>query len=124
MSGILKHQDITPPSLSGWQQCPPWGVSEIASVNAIVETSMAASTPVLFARSLVESTLDGSDEMSAVKMSISSEVERLEQPEGTDAITVCAVKLIPMATMGCTRDSMHWHTYPGAGHRGPASARH
>ena len=86
---------------------PSEGVSEAASIDAIVETSMAASVPAQFARSLAEPTLDGSDEMSAVEMSVSSDIEQLERPEGTDAIMAWVVKPIPIAIKGRMRDSTH-----------------
>ena len=103
---------------------PSERVSQATSIDAIVQTSMAASAPTLFAKSPVELTLDGNDEMSAVETSVSSNIEWLEQPEGAEAITAWAVKLIPIAIRGCTRDSMHWLTYPETGFQGPASARH
>ena len=61
---------------------------------------MAASVPILFARSPAELTLDGNDEMSAVDTSVSSNVEWLERPEGAEAITVWMVKPIPIAVRG------------------------
>ena len=54
---------------------PSEGVSEAASIDTVVETSMAASVPALFARSLAEPTLDGNNKMSAVETSVSSDVE-------------------------------------------------
>ena len=99
---------------------PSEGVSEAASIKAIVEMSMATSIPALFARLPAESTLDGSEEMSAVETSVSSEVEQLEWPEGTDTIMAWVVKPMPIATKGCMRDLMHWLTYPEAGFWGLA----
>ena len=100
--GQLTHYDSHhSSSLSFWSMIvPSEGVSEAASINAIVEMSMAASVPALFARSVAEPTLDGSNEMSAVEMSVSSDVEQLEWPKGTENITVWAVKPILIAIKG------------------------
>ena len=89
---------------------PSERVLEAISIDAVVETSMAASVPTLFAKSLAEPTLDGNDEMSAVEMSVSSDIEQLEWPEGVEAITAWAVKPIPIAVRGHMRDSTHWLT--------------
>ena len=83
------------------------GASERVSVDAIIETSIAASMLVLFARSPTEPMLDGSDDISAIETSVSNEVELLEWLDGADTIIACAVKLMPMATMGHTMDSTH-----------------
>ena len=94
--------------LSFWSTTvPSERVLEAASIVAIVETSMAASVPILLVSSAAEPTLDGNDEISAVETSVSNDVEWLEQPEGAEAITVWAVKPIPIAVRGHTRDSMH-----------------
>ena len=114
-SSLLSFRSMTLPSER---------VSEAASIDAIVEMSMAASVPILLASSPAEPTLDGNDEMSAVETSVSSNVEWLEQPEGVEAITAWAVKPIPIAVRGHTRDSTHWLTYPEMGFHGSASARH
>ena len=53
---------------------PSERVSEAISIDAVVETSMVASTPTLFAKSLAEPTLDGNNKMSAVETSISSDL--------------------------------------------------
>ena len=65
--------------LSFWLMTVPYErVSEAMSIDAVVETSMAASVPIRFAKSLAEPTLDGNDEISAVETSVSSDVEQLE----------------------------------------------
>ena len=61
----------------------------------------------LFARSLADPMLKGSDGTSAVETSVSRDVDQLEQIDGADANTACVVKLIPIAIMGCMIDSMH-----------------
>ena len=100
------------------------GVSEGVPVNAVVETSIAASVSALFARSPAEPTLDGSDKISTIETSVSSKVDQLEQLNRADANMACAVKPTPIATMGHIIDLMHWHTYPRAGLLGPATVRH
>ena len=86
---------------------PAMGVSEGVPINAIVKTSMAASVLALFTKSPAEPTLDGSDEMSAIKTPVSSKVDQPEWIDGADINTVCAVKPIRIATMGHTIDSTH-----------------
>ena len=54
---------------------PSVGASEGVPIDAVIETSIAASMLVLFARSPVEPTLKGSNEMSAMETSVSNEVE-------------------------------------------------
>ena len=90
IQGLSTHYDSHHSSSpSFWLMIvPSEGVSEAASIVAVVETSMAASVPSLFARSPADPTLDGNDKMSAVETSVLSDVEQLERPEGTEAIMV------------------------------------
>ena len=83
------------------------GDSEGVSIDAVVKTSIAASVSALCARSLAEPTLNGSNDISAIETSVSSEVDQLEQINGSDTNTACAVKPTPIATMGHMIDSMH-----------------
>ena len=102
---MLKHQELSLSFRS--TTVPSVGASEWAFIDAIIRTSIAASLPVLFARSPAEPMLYGSDEMSAIETSVSNEVEQLEQLDRANAIMACAVKPIPIATMGCTMGSTH-----------------
>ena len=71
---------------------PSVGVSEEVPINTVVKTSIAASVSALFARSPAEPTLDGSDEMSAIETSVSSEVDWLEWLNRADANAAWMVK--------------------------------
>ena len=62
---------------SGLMTVSSVGVSEGVLINAAVETSIAALVSALFTRSLADPMLDGSDDTSAVKTSISSEADQL-----------------------------------------------
>ena len=61
------------------------------------DSTLHGSLRSLFTRSPAEPTLDGSDEMYAIKTSVSNEVEWLDR---ADANTACAVKPIPIAHHG------------------------
>ena len=86
---------------------PSIGALEGVPIDAIVETSIAASVLALFTRSPAEPTLNRSNKMSAIKTSVSSEVDQLEWLNGADANMACVVKSIPIAAMGHTIDLTH-----------------
>ena len=100
------------------------GTSLGASVGATVKTSILASGSTFLARSPADPMLDGSDDTSAIEMSVSKEVDWLEQVKAMDANMTWAENAMPMAIMGHIMHSTHWQTYPSAGLLGPASLEH